>query len=127
MLTAAKQNTPRLAAGDGAIVKILDLGLAWLTDAIERSDDLDALADDHTTAANGDFRVLPDADTDAIAHGQEVTLTTHVVGTRDYMAPEQSEKRGSLDQRADVYSLGATLHKLLCGQPQRQVRERWPV
>lgn len=39
-----------------------------------------------------------------------------IQGTVDYMAPEQSS-RGKLDQRTDVFGLGATLHKVLTGRP----------
>jgi serine/threonine-protein kinase len=40
---------------------------------------------------------------------------SRVQGTIDYMAPEQVQ-RGSLDQRTDVFGLGATLHKVLTGK-----------
>lgn len=38
-----------------------------------------------------------------------------IQGTGDYMAPEQVS-RGKLDQRTDVFGLGATLHKVLTGR-----------
>ena len=43
------------------------------------------------------------------------TVTGTVLGTPDYMAPEQ--KRGMhVDHRADIYSLGVMLYEMLCGQ-----------
>lgn len=46
----------------------------------------------------------------------ELTSVGQLMGTLDYMAPEQAERSGSVDYRADLYSLGATLFRLLCGR-----------
>jgi serine/threonine protein kinase len=40
-----------------------------------------------------------------------------VLGTADYVAPEQALNSHDVDGRADIYSLGATFHFLLTGQP----------
>lgn len=67
------------------VVKILDLGLARLTDIENQEERLTSLGD--------------------------------VMGTPDYMAPEQWHDAGNVDIRGDIYSLGCTLFCLLTGQP----------
>jgi serine/threonine protein kinase len=66
-------------------VKLLDLGLAKLTEGDEAS----------LTMANEE----------------------NVLGTADYLAPEQALNSHEADSRSDIYSLGCTLYFLLTGSP----------
>ena len=56
-------------------------------------------------------------------HG--LTATGDLLGTLRYMSPEQAmASRVTVDHRTDVYSLGATLYELLCGDAAFQADDR---
>jgi serine/threonine protein kinase len=47
----------------------------------------------------------------------QITQEGSVLGTPDYMAPEQARDASSADIRADIYSLGCVLYHCITGQP----------
>jgi tRNA A-37 threonylcarbamoyl transferase component Bud32 len=75
-------------------VKVLDFGLARLGPEAE------AVADGATPAPEGG----------------RLTAVGTVMGTPDYLAPEQATDAQNADTRADLYSLGCTLYRMLTGQ-----------
>ena len=84
-------------------VRILDFGLAgFVTESVV----VDAAS----------VQTSQNADAGSVGHGH-LTMAGSVMGTPDYIAPEQAKDAHSADIRADIYSLGCTLHFLLTGKP----------
>ena len=64
-------------------------------------------------------------------HDDEDTVTKEhsgqaILGTADYLAPEQGRDSHDVDIRADIYSLGATFYFLLAGQAALRGRHAEP-
>ena len=76
-----------LVTSDGT-VKLLDLGLVSLK------------TDDKKTESS-----------------ESLTANNQIIGTVDYMSPEQAEDVHHVDLRADIYSLGCTLYRILTNKP----------
>src|SRR5262249_49285660 len=55
---------------------------------------------------------MPEGEPDTQLTGEGVLL-----GTPDYLAPEQARNAHGADIRADIYSLGCVLYQALAGQP----------
>jgi len=73
----------------------------------------------HADLKPNNVMVAPDGAVKLIDLGQSSKMNEpkpRIQGTPDYMAPEQV-RRLTLDQRTDVFGLGATLHKILTGLP----------
>ncbi len=59
--------------------------------------------------------VLMDFGVAKMTDSQSLLTGSGVVGTIDYMAPEQIKEAGTVDRRADIYALGLVTYELLTG------------
>jgi len=55
---------------------------------------------------------MPDED----GGGQSLTSTGMVMGTPQYIAPEQAHAQSDLDHRVDIYAMGVILYEMLVGE-----------
>ena len=69
------------------------------------------LDDDSGHAVLADFGISK-----ASGIGDSLTATGAVIGTPDYMSPEQTTGSSDVDQRSDIYSLGAVGYRMLAGR-----------
>ncbi len=82
------------------LAKVLDLGLALIFN------EADEVA---TNDSDGD-------ETAFILADPQLTQAGTIVGTPDYLAPEQIARNHAIDARSDIFGLGCTLFRLLTGQ-----------
>ncbi|MEO1999798.1 MAG: protein kinase [Planctomycetaceae bacterium] len=86
-------------------VKILDMGLARFASQSQ----IDDASDDFTLAAGSSSSVG--------SENASITMAGQIMGSPLYIAPEQAQDSKTVDIRADIYGLGATLFELLAGEP----------
>src|SRR6185295_3597376 len=61
-----------------------------------------------------DFGIAKIQQTDTI--DDDITAANLVIGTPQYMSPEQCSHSGPIDPRSDIYSLGIIVYEMLAGQ-----------
>ncbi|MFO7901656.1 MAG: protein kinase [Pirellulaceae bacterium] len=71
------------------------------------------LVDRHGHAKVTDFGISSMA---ADKQPRQLTLERSAMGTMYYMAPEQQEDAGAVDERADIYATGVMLYEMLTGR-----------
>jgi serine/threonine protein kinase len=97
-------------------VKVADFGLAKLVSNVAQPSSAASsggvtAASSSTTEPGGS--VNPQAGPPAL---HDLTDASKVMGTPQYMSPEQIEAPGEVDHRADIYALGVVFYQMLTGE-----------
>jgi WD40 repeat protein/serine/threonine protein kinase len=114
-------STERPAAGPGYFRTVAQLGIQ-AAQALEHAHGLGVIHRDVKPANllvdQGGHLWVTDFGLAQMQNNPGLMLTGDLLGTLRYMSPEQAlAKRVTVDQRTDVYSLGATLYELLALEP----------
>jgi len=62
-----------------------------------------------------------------LQHSTDLTVHGHLVGTPEFMAPEQALAEEELDPRADIYGLGASLYYFATGRSPFEGGSAWAI
>ena len=100
------------------IVRVLDMGLARIEEAMDLDSGIELnLADGNTAVDAGNMNVGGNFGAKKTTNHDDLTQVGSVMGSVDYMPPEQGMDMRQTTQLSDVYSLGGTLYYLLTGHP----------
>jgi serine/threonine-protein kinase len=90
------------------VIKVLDFGVSKASAA---------LFDESAVTASGSDPKIPIAALAAKDEEVDLTSTRTTLGSPRYMSPEQMRSARDVDERSDIWAIGAIAHEMLSGDP----------